>query len=170
MAQTLRKRPKKWLKIYLLLPLVSHMAKPMSKSAWHHPSPVAEVHWKNFGRNLMTGSALTAQLFLNSAQLIRVASSFVCLHSKAVQNSFHTPHTHARKITDDEDISSPKPVNWSYFQHVLPFGVHDPLGLLPPLSGVVDPLDEGVDAAVQDGGQVTALVKTTFSCKDNLQQ
>ena len=75
MAQTLRKRPKKWLKIHLLLPLVSHMAKPMSKSAWHHPSPVAEVHWKNFGRNLMTGSALTAQLFLNSAQLIRVASS-----------------------------------------------------------------------------------------------
>ena len=76
MAQTLRKRPKKWLKIDLLLPLVSHMAKPMSKSAWHHPSPVAEVHWKNFGRNLMTGSALTAQLFLNSAQLIRVASFF----------------------------------------------------------------------------------------------
>ena len=48
----------------------------MSKSAWHHPSPVAEVHWKIFGRNLMTGSALTAQLFPNSAQLIRVASSF----------------------------------------------------------------------------------------------
>ena len=75
MAQTLRKRPKKWLKIDLLLPLVGHMAKPMSKSAWHHPSPVAEVHWKIFGRNLMTESAPTAQLFLNSAQLIRVASS-----------------------------------------------------------------------------------------------
>ena len=76
MAQTMRKRRKIWLKIYLLLPLVSHMAKPILKSAWHHPSPVAEVHWKSFGRNLMTGSAPTAQLFLSSAQLIRVASSF----------------------------------------------------------------------------------------------
>jgi hypothetical protein len=80
MAQTLRKRPKKWLKTEIFLPLVSHMAKPMSKTAWHHPSPVAEVHLKNFGRNLMTGSAPTAQLFLNSAQLIRVASSFLTVH------------------------------------------------------------------------------------------
>ena len=37
---------------------------------------MVEVHWKILGCNLMTGSAPTAQLFLNSAPLIRVASSF----------------------------------------------------------------------------------------------
>ena len=39
-------------------------------------------------------------------------------------------------------------------QQVLPVGVVDPVGPLPPLSGVVDPIYDGVYAAVQDRSQV----------------